>query len=306
MIQLFDIIFSTGFFHSILRVSTPIIFAGLAAVYSERSGVINVSIEGVMLTGALSGVVISALTRSLWISILGTILICVLMALILGLLTLNLEANSIMSGLAINILAQGGTIFILYILTGSKGNSALLNSMQIPNVELPFIKEIPVIGHVLSGQNILTYVAIIVAFVSHVFLFRTATGVAIRSAGENPDALISVGINVKKVRFIALTISGILSSLAGIFLSMGYMNGFTANMTAGRGFIGIAANAMGNQLPLGTLFASLIFGAADSAANALQVLKIPTQFIQMIPYITTILGVFIYSVSTSKRKRREG
>jgi len=304
MEQLFDIIFSTGFFHSTLRVSTPIIFAGLAAVFAERSGVINVSIEGVMLTAALSGVIISAYTGNIWVSVLVTILICVLMSLTLGLLTLNLGANSIMSGLALNILAQGGTVFVLYTLTGSKGNSAQLNSLQIANIELPLIKNIPIVGEILSGQNILTYVAIIVAIISHIFLFRTTTGVSIRTAGENPEALTSVGINVKKIRYLALTISGIFSSLAGIFLSMGYMNGFTANMTAGRGFIGIAANAMGNQLPLGTLFASILFGAADSAANSLQILKVPTQFIQMIPYITTILGIFIYSVSTSKRKRR--
>lgn len=301
MQQVIEIVFTSSFLHSVLRVSTPIIFAGLAAVLSERSGVINVSIEGLMLSSALMGVVASSIFQSAWIGVFCAILLSVTLSLILSYLTLKLNSNSILSGLAINVLAQGGTVFALYVLTGSKGNSIGINSVQLPNIEIPFIGSIPVLGEIISGHNILTYVAIAIVFVLHIFMFKTRQGTKLRASGENPEALTSVGISVLKTRYFALALSGVLAALGGTFLSMGYMNGFTANMTAGRGFIGIAANAMGNQLPIGTFLAALLFGVADAASNSFQVLKIPTQFIQMLPYATTIAGITIYSI---QRKRR--
>ncbi len=301
MQQVLEIILSSGFLHSILRVSTPIILAGLAAVFSERSGVINVSIEGVMLSSALLGVVSSSIFQSAWIGYFLAVCLGVILSLFLGFLTLKLNANSVLSGLALNVLAQGGTVFALFMLTGSKGNSIGLESKVLPSVSLPIIRDIPVIGTIFSGHNVITYLAIIAVIVSHIFMFKTRQGVRLRVSGENPDALVSVGVSVFKTRMLALMIAGVFAASAGVFLSMGYMNGFTANMTSGRGFIGIAANAMGNQLPLGTLFASLIFGAADAAANSLQTLKIPPQFIQMLPYATTIIGITIYSIQRNRK-----
>lgn len=304
MEQLWNIIFTTSFAYSILRVSTPIILAGMAAIVSERAGVVNIAIEGMMLTSALTGVIISAYAESWQLGLLSGVLVSMLMSLILAYFILKLKANTIMCGLAINTMAKGGTVFVLYLLTGNKGASTALRSMSVPQIHLPIIKDIPILGEILSGQNLLTYFAVIMVALLHVFIFRTRMGTRISAVGENASAVESVGISVNKTRYFALVMSGFFSGVAGIFLSMGYMNGFTANMTSGRGFIALAANSMGQNTPWGTLLAALIFGAADSAANSLQVLKVPTQFIQMIPYATTILGITLYSIMRANKEKK--
>lgn len=302
--QLFSIVFTTAFAYSILRVSTPIILAGMAAIVSERAGVVNIAIEGMMLTSALTGVIFSAASQSWGVGLLASVLVSMVMSMILAYFILNLKANTIMCGLAINIMAKGGTVFVLYLLTGNKGASTALKSLSVPQITIPLIKDIPVIGAIFSGQNMLTYLAIILVAVLHLFIFHTRMGIRISAVGENAKAVESVGISVNKTRYMALLLSGFFSGLAGTFMSMGYMNGFTANMTSGRGFIALAANSMGQNTPWGTLIAALIFGAADSASNSLQVLKIPTQFIQMIPYVTTIIGITLYSIRRYNKEKK--
>ncbi len=304
MQQLFDIIFTTSFAYSILRVSTPLILAGMAALVSERAGVANIAIEGMMLISALTGVVVSAKTQSCILGVSGGVIAGILVSLVLAYFILQLKANNIMCGLAINAIAKGGTVFVLYLLTGSKGASTALNSATVPKIDIPLIKDIPILGEIISGQSILTYLAIIMVALMHVFIFKTRMGIRISAVGENEKAVDSVGISVAKTRYIALLISGFFSGLAGVFLSMSYMSGFTANMTSGRGFIALAANSMGQNTPWGTLAAALIFGAADSAANYLQVLAVPAQFIQMIPYVTTILGITLYSIYRGRKEKK--
>lgn len=304
MQQLFSIIFTTSFAFSVLRISTPIILAGMAAVISERAGVVNIAIEGMMLTGALTGVIFSAFSGNWAVGLLTSVLISMLISLLLAYFALNLKANIIMCGLAINIMAKGGTVFVLYLLTGNKGASTALKSYSVPSIDIPLFKDIPVLGAIFSGHNLLTYLAIIIVLLLHIFMFHSKTGMRIRAVGENPDAVKSVGINVKKVQYTALAMSGFFAGIAGAFMSMGYMNGFTANMVSGRGFIALAANSMGQNTPWGTFFAALIFGFADASANSLQVLKVPSQFIQMIPYVTTILGITIYSISKAKQVKK--
>ena len=304
MQQLFDIIFTTSFAYSILRVSTPLILAGMAALVSERAGVANIAIEGMMLISALTGVVVSAKTQSCFLGVSGGVIAGILVSLVLAYFILQLKANNIMCGLAINAIAKGGTVFVLYLLTGSKGASTALNSATVPKIDIPLITDIPILGEIISGQSILTYLAIIMVALMHVFIFKTRMGIRISAVGENEKAVDSVGISVAKTRYIALLISGFFSGLAGVFLSMSYMSGFTANMTSGRGFIALAANSMGQNTPWGTLAAALIFGAADSAANYLQVLAVPAQFIQMIPYVTTILGITLYSIYRGRKEKK--
>jgi simple sugar transport system permease protein len=304
MNQLFNIVFTTSFAFAILRISTPIILAGMAAVISEKAGVVNIAIEGMMLSAALTGVIFSAFSGSWVVGLLSSVLVSILISLVLAYFALNLKANIIMCGLAINIMAKGGTVFILYLITGNKGASTNLRSYSVPNVQIPLLKDIPVIGDIFSGHNLLTYLSILLVILLHIFLFRSRTGMRIRAVGENPDAVKSVGVNVRKVQYSALLFSGLFSGIAGAFMSMGYMNGFTANMVSGRGFIALAANSMGQNTPWGTFFAALIFGTADASANSLQVLKVPTQFIQMIPYVTTILGITIYSISSANKVKK--
>ncbi len=304
MEKLFNVIFTTTFGYSILRVTTPILFASLAALVSNKAGVINIGLEGIMLTSALTGVVVSAFTQSALIGIICAVIAGVLLSLLLAYFSLNLKSDIILTGIALNLLASGGTVFLLYLIAKDKGISISLKSMVAPEVNIPLLGSIPVLGDVLSGHNILTYLALITVFLVYVFLYKTPLGLKIRAVGENANAADSVGISVKKIQYLALMLSGALAALGGAYMSMGYVSWFSRDMTAGRGFIALAAEAMGRGTPVGTLIASLVFGFADALSNVMQSLRVPAEFVQMIPYLTTILGLVLYSVQQANRTKK--
>lgn len=301
MENLIAAIFSPEFVYSILRLSTPIIFAGLAALITDRAGVMNIGLEGIMLSAALMGVIGSAFTQSALIGFACAIATGILMGSIMAYFSLNLKTDIILTGIAINLLSSGGTVFLLYSVAKDKGMSMSLASLTMPSIQIPLIHSIPVIGPMLSGHNVLTYLAFVLVGVVWLLLYKTSLGLKIRVVGENPDAAESVGINVKKVQYTALAISGALAAMGGAYMSMGYMDKFARDMTAGRGFIALAAEALGRGTPGGTLVASLVFGTADALGSNLQVLDIPVQFIQMMPYLFTIVGLIIYSRSKVKQ-----
>lgn len=207
----------------------------------------------------------------------------------------------ILAAIALNILASGGTIFVVFLLTGDKGSSSSLVSGQMPFIDIPIIKDIPLIGPILSGQNMLTYIAFIATAIVSVFLYRTRAGVHLRAVGENPDAAKSVGINVKLQQYLALGISGFMAGLGGVYLSMGYVKFFARDMTAGRGFIALAAVYLGAKKPVGTLIAGLAFGAADALSIQLGNLNVPTQLVQMIPYVATLIALVVYALVQRQR-----
>jgi simple sugar transport system permease protein len=256
-----------------------------------------------MLCAALVAVIVSAMTQSALLGLAAAVIVSMLIALILAYFIFNLKTHNVMSGLSINMLAKGVTVFLLFVVTGSKGTSTTLKSMTMPNWDIPIIKNIPILGEIVSGQNSMTYLAFVCTALMAFFLYHTRTGLRIRAVGENPNAADSVGVSVLKVRYTAFIISGALSGLAGAYLTMGYMNNFTANMTAGRGFIALAACSMGRTTPWGTCLAALLFGCADALANSLQTTSIPTQFVQMIPYVMTIIGITIFSIKAERDKK---
>ena len=301
MENLIAAIFSPDFVFSILRLSTPIIFAGLAALITDRAGVMNIGLEGIMLSSALLGVIGSAFTQSALIGLICAIAPGVLMGSIMAYFSLKLKTDIILTGIAINLLSSGGTVFLLYSVAKDKGMSTSLASLTMPVVQIPIIQSIPILGPMISGHNVLTYLAFILVGVVWLLLYKTSLGLKIRVVGENPDAAESVGINVKKIQYTALAISGALAAMGGAYMSMGYMDKFARDMTAGRGFIALAAEALGRGTPVGTLAASLVFGAADALGSNLQVLDIPVQFIQMMPYLFTIIGLIIYSRAKVKQ-----
>lgn len=303
MEQFASIIFTTAFAHSIFRVSTSLIFAGMAAVAAQNCGINNIAIEGMMLCAALAGVVFGAFTGSAWVGLALAVLVSVAIAFLMSYFILNLKTSNVMSGLSINVLAKGFTVFILFALTGNKGASSSMTSPVLPKVDIPLIKDIPVLGEIISGQNILTYLAFVSVALMALFLYRTRSGLRILAVGEAPHAADSVGINVVKVQYSALLLSGLFAGIAGAYLSMGYMDSFTANMTNGRGFIAIAACSVGRQRPWGTCFAALLFGFADALALSMQTMRIPTQLVQMIPYVVTIIGVVIFSIKDAAREK---
>lgn len=300
--DILKLIFSSAFIFIVIRVSTPLIFASLSGLVAEKSGITNIGIEGIMLSSALVGVLASAFFKNAYIGLLVTCIFGMMMGLLLAVSIINLGANPVLSGLALNMLAQGGTVFVLYLITGDKGISAGINSLVVPNIAIPIIKDIPIIGKILSGHNLLTYLSFISVALIHVVLYKTKFGIRLRSVGENPDAAVSVGIDVNRTRYFALMVSGGLAALGGAFMSMGYLSWFSANMTAGRGFIGLAATTMGMGKPVGVMLASLLFGMTDALANSLFDINVPSQFIQMIPYISTVVGLSFYSYKSSNRK----
>ncbi|GAP16472.1 ABC transporter permease [Levilinea saccharolytica] len=296
-------IFSALFAASVLRISTPVILPALGGLISDLAGSINIALEGTMLVSAFTGVVVSAYTQSVWLGLLAGILAGVALSALLAFFHLSMNTNIILAGIALNIMATGGTIFLLYILTGDKGNSSSLASGAVPVINIPLLKDIPFFGTVLSGHSIFTYLAFLLTWLVSVFLYKTRLGVHLRAVGENPEAAASLGINVKKVRAIALLLSGFLASLGGLNLSMAYLNIFQRDMTSGRGFIALAAIYLGGRKPLGTLIAAIIFGLADALGNQLGSLKIPSQLVQMIPYVATIVALVVYALRTQAQVR---
>ncbi len=303
--NIIGIIFSEAFVFSIFRITTPILFAALAAVVADRAGVTNIGLEGIMMISALTGVIFSAWTQSAWLGLLCAILLGVLTALMIGFFALQLKTDIILAGIAVNMLGNGGTVFFMYLASGDRGYSANLASKVMPTVNIPVLQNIPVLEGILSGHNILTYFAFIAVFLVWVLLYKTPMGLQIRAVGESPNAADSVGVSVNRIKYIALGISGALAGLGGAFMSMGYMSSFNTNMTAGRGFIALAAEAMGRGEPIGTMLTSLLFGFADALANNMQSLGLPQELVAMTPYIFTIVGLAVYAASTLKKNRKK-
>jgi simple sugar transport system permease protein len=289
-------IFSALFVASILRISTPIILAALGGLISELSGATNITLEGTMLVAAFTGVVVSAYAKSLVLGVLCGVLAGLLISVLLAIFHLHLKTDIFLAGIALNIMATGGTIFLLYILTGDKGNSSTLASATLPFVQIPVIKDIPFLDTVLSGHNILVYLSFVLTWLVAVFLYRTRLGVHLRAVGENAEAAGSVGINVLQIRWIALLLSGFMASLGGLYMSMAYLNLFQRDMTAGRGFIALAAVYLGGRKPWGVLIAAIIFGGFDALSNQLGSLKIAPQLVQVIPYVATIVALVVYNL----------
>ena len=293
---MFSFKFTIDFLFMWIRVATPILWAALGASICEKSGVVNLGLEGIMLIAALFGVIGSAFGGGLFWGIAAGVLSAVVVSVLFAYFHLVLKANSVLCGTAINTIAAGLTVFVLQLLTGEKGSSSSLNSFQFPTLNIPVIENIPVLGRILSGHNILTYIGLLMVLFIHLFFYRTPIGLRIRAVGETPKAAESVGINVVRIRLLAILLCGIMAGFGGMYLSMGYLPMFTRDMVAGRGFIALAANAMGQSTPVGVLVSSLLFSFFDGLSNILQMLRIPAEFIQMLPYAATILFLTLYSI----------
>lgn len=295
---------SPEFLNAALRATTPILFAALASAIVSKSGVVNMALEGIMLFSALFGVVFSAVFQSSWLGLLATMAMGGIIGFLLAFFILKLKTDEILAAIAINLIANGATVLILLAVSGDRGVSSSVASVPLPKINIPVIEKIPYIGEVISNQNVLTYISLILVFVVHLFLYKTPLGLRIRATGENKNAAESVGISSKRVQYITLILSGILASMGGFFLSGGFMTKFTTGMSAGRGFIALAASSMGGNTPIGAFLVSLLFGAASALSNILQLGDWPHELIQMIPYATTIVGLGIYSYRRMKKREK--
>jgi len=280
---------------SALRLATPLIFAALGGVFSERSGVVNIALEGIMIMGAFFAILAMEFVSSPWIAVIAAMLIGVLTALLLGFLAINLKANQVVAGVAINMLAGSLTAFLLEMVWHRSGQTDTVANALTRNPEaLSFLEGIPVLGKLFSGLTPFVYLAIILTFISYYVLYKTPFGLRIRAVGEHPKAADTVGISVYKVRYICVMISGALAGLAGASLSLGTVNLFREGMTSGKGFIALAAMIFGKWHPIGALLACLFFGVAEAIqiqASSLGLGWIPSEFLQMLPYVATILAL---------------
>ena len=296
-----DIILTPEFFYSILRVSTPLLFAAMGMVVANTAGIPNIALEGTMLIGAFLGMLISAVTGSAALGLIGASLGGIACAGLLAFFTLKYRTNVILGGIAINALASGGTVFLLYLFAGDKGTSVSVASKVLPHVDIPILRDIPILGAIFSGHNVLTYMALLSIAAVYILLKHTPMGFHLRAVGENPSAAESVGIIVTRTRTRALLISGMLSGMGGAFMSMGYVSWFARDMVAGRGWIAIAAVAMGKSSVLGTVLASMLFGAADAFSNVAGTVGLPSDLVRTIPYCATLLGLIIFAMRTHRK-----
>lgn len=297
-------IFSVDFIFSVVRMGTPLLFVAMAAVVGAKADVLCIAYEGMMLFAALGGVVGSAFSQNLIIGALTGMICGVAIAAIFAYFVLYLNTTPLLAGLALNTLGTGGTVYAVYLLTGMKQDTSALQSLRFPDLHIPFIQDIPVIGQILSGHNVLSYLAFISVIVVYYLVFKTKLGLRIRSVGENPVAAESVGINVNRTKFIALIISGVIASFGGLFMSMAYMPYFTTNMTSGRGFIGIAAQNLGRGNPIITMIYTLIFGGVMAVGTIAQSFRLPSQFASMMPYLITLIGLAVIGAQTKRKNKK--
>ncbi len=291
-----------SFLGATLRVTTPILLAALGALISDRAGVINIAVEGTMLVGAFAGVVFSAWTGSAWLGLLGAIVAGVTVGGVLAFAVHVLRADLILSGVAINIAAASGTVLMLFALTGDKGMSGALPSKVLPNVDLPL--GAGGLGAVVGHQHVLTWAAFLLVPVLSVLLRRTPFGLRLRAVGEAPDAAAAAGVRVVRTQVAALLLSGALAAMGGAFLSMGYVTWFTGGISAGRGYIAIAAEVMGGGTAFGTAIASVVLGAADALATSLQGLGLPSELMQTVPYLVPVVALVLHAARPGFRRRR--
>ena len=291
---------ATNFLASTFLISTPIILVGLGIVFSERAGVINIGAEGLMLIGALMGVVGSWATGSVILGTLIAMLSGVFFSLIFAYLTVSPRANQVVAGLALNIFAGGFTVVMNRLIFGVAGNAAKIDVFN--TVPIPLLKEIPIVGASLFSQPLPVYIALIAAPLLQLYLMRSNPGLKIRAVGENPKACDSLGISVPAVRYMTLLYAGAMAGFAGAFVSMGQVSFFSEGMIAGKGYMALAAVVFGNYNPVGVLMAGLVFGSAESLQYRLQASgsPIPYQFLLMLPYIITVLALCVYHKKTNR------
>lgn len=284
---------------STIRIAAPIAFASLAATYAERSGVINVGIEGCMLFGAFAAVYGSYQSGSATVGVLTGVLTGAFVSLVLAFFCIVLRANQIVAGMAINILALGFTRFGLDQIFDQPGVSPQVDGLGV--IRLPLLSDIPVAGESIFTQNAIVLLLLPITIGSHFLLQRSPFGAHVTAVGELPSAAASVGISVWRIRFTAMAVSGALAGMAGAGLSLGQLTYFVEAMTAGRGFIALAANILGRWTPVGAVLAALLFGAADALQVSLQVLgvELPAQFLLVLPYLVTVLVL----AASSRRAR---
>lgn len=310
MTELLSTVVSAAFFFAVIRTTIPILLAALGGLLADLSGALNVALEGMMLSAALTAVIVSAYFPW-WLGLLAGMVIGMLLGLMMALFHLRFGADVVLVGFAINLMAAGGTVFILSQATGGdKGSSLALPSKSIPRLELEWLGAIPGIGGTLraalSGHSYLTWTTLLLVIGIWFMLYRTATGLRLRAVGEYAPAAAAAGISADQMRTLGLVLSGALAALGGVQLAMFNYVGFTRDMTAGRGFIALGAVLLGARRPGGVAVAALLFGAFEALSVTLPALfsNIPGELVHSIPFAVTLIALVVYARRAQLLTRR--
>ena len=282
----------TGLLETTVQRSVPIAFGALSGVLCERAGVINIAIEGMLLSGAFVAAVVTSAFDNPWLGMLSAVVMGGLLGGLLAVLAIRYRVDQIIAGFFINILATGLTAFLSVRLL-QPYQDELNTPERLGPIAIPFLSDIPILGPILFNHNIFVYLLFALIAAVHFGLFYTRWGLRVRAVGEHPKAADTVGVNVYRVRYSNVILGGMVAGLGGAFFTIGSTGGFEREMTAGRGFIGLAAMIFGGWNPIGGFLAALVFGFADAIQSRLSILSIaiPSEFLLMVPYIVTIIVV---------------
>lgn len=287
--EVLETIFSLSTLNSAIRLAIPIALAAMGGTFSERAGIINIGLEGMLLTGAFAGVLGSFLTGSAWIGVVFAIVSGMLSGALFSLFTVELRANHVVAGVGINVLALGLTTWMMQVVWGSRGTSPEVAGIEA--IRFDALAGIPVLGTLFGDQSPFVYIMLILIFCGWLILFKTPLGLRIRMTGEHPEAADTLGIKVRFLKHFSVILGGALCGIGGAYLALGHLNWFSMNMSAGRGYMALAANIFGQWNPFGGLGASLLFSFADAVQIRLQGIDmaLPHNLIQMLPYVLTIV-----------------
>jgi len=278
-----------GLFNTTLSKAVPITLGALSGILCERSGVVNIAIEGMMLSGAMVSALVGSITQNAWIGLFAAVLTGALLAFVHGIFSIKYKTNQIISGTVINIFATGLTSYISAKFL--QVYPALNTPPTFGAIAIPLLADIPVIGEIFFVNNLFVFAMFIFIIILQIALFQTRWGLRVRAVGEHPKAADTLGIDVFKTRYTSVILGGMMAGFAGAYFTLGSAGRFDEVMTAGRGFIGLAAMIFGNWIPTGGFAAGLLFGFADSLASRMAILgiAIPSQFLLMLPYIATMI-----------------
>ncbi len=295
MSEIFELAFISGLIGAMMRMATPIIFATLGEILSERAGVLNLGIEGIMLMGAMTGFLVTFSTGSIWLGVLAAAAVGMLLALLMAFLAVYLGLSQHVSGLGITLFATGLAMFVYRLYFGSPTVPPIVEPFQ--QIALPLLSKIPVIGPGLFTQYSLTYIAWILIPLMSILLYKTKVGLKIRTVGENPVVADTVGVNVNLTRTLCLMAGGALMGIGGAFLTLAHQNMFLIDVIGGRGWVAIAMVIFGNWDPVKGTIGALIFGLLDGLQLRLQSVgvAIPFHIFLMIPYLLTIVALISVS-----------
>ncbi|MCP4396394.1 MAG: ABC transporter permease [bacterium] len=288
--------FFVNLFAAGIGLAAPLLIAALGELYAERSGVLNIGIEGMMLSGAWSGFVATHFTENLWIGLFAAIAAGLVLGLLNALLAITFKVNQVVSGIAINILTAGVTMYLYRVIFGIPLLPIMIKPFQ--KIPIPLLSQIPYLGDIFFKHNLMVYLAFLLVPAAYYILYKTSFGLEIRSVGEKPEVVDSAGLNVFRMRYTGMLISGAMAGLGGAFYSLAYLNVFTTNIISGRGFIAFSAVIFGGWHPVRIMVATLIFGVADALSTRVLtsgIKLLPYELLLASPYVVTIIATLLLS-----------